>query len=305
MIQRWRELLPRWLRRRLLLKFLRFDEDRLRDVRVRLADHEIKTHESLQLLHRIYVSSAITQPHASGLYLNKHLANPRTLTFCAMQGDVVVGTTSLVLDSALGLPGDASHRDVNDGLRTQGRRLAECVATACDARFRHTGLVFLLYQAMIRVAKSAGIDLVVIRARPKGVLLYEELMVADRLGGPRVDPSARTPAGVPISFTLLGVSPRLAEGRVRERFRSYAGKRITPVELFFEPHPQVHLPAELLVTEERRAVCRSLLAVRQDILDKASADERGFLLDAVASCATASPLVSRPAALAEASGHGA
>ena len=266
-------VLPRNAQRKLLLRYVRFDAEKLDGVRVYVAETKADVQAGSRLVHDIYVGKGKIPANRQRLHVTKHNALPSTIMFIAKKGDRVIGTTSLVQDSPLGLPLDTTHRTELDQLRAQGLSMYEVVGTACDDEYRGTGLVFYLYRAMVQAAIRANIDRVVISALAKGMLIYEELLVCDRIGEMRPHPA--------FSNALSGaleLKVKTCEGRVLERFNGLARYERTPHYFFFgKDVPQIQLPDDFTVSAERLEASAALVRARFELFRTLPRDERHYL----------------------------
>lgn len=261
--------LPRDVQRRLLLRYVRFDEQKLAALRVHLAETPADVRGAVRLLHEVYSRCGIIRPNTAGLHVTKYNALPTTMIFVAKEGSRVVGTLSMVLDTPLGLPMDSTHRPELDALRGQGLRLAEVVGTACSEDYRGSGLVFYLYRTMVHAALRANLDRVVMRASRKGALLYQELMVCEVLGQLRPDPLLNNKA-----FAALALDLRSCERRGFHRFNGLAPYVTTPHYYFFGRElPQLEIPLTFEVSPQRVAASLSLVTARLDLFTSLPREE--------------------------------
>lgn len=266
-------VLPRNAQRKLLLRYVRFNEEKLRDVRIYMAESRADVRAALGLVHEVYAAKGKIKPNAAKLHVTKHNALPSTLIFIAKKGDRVVGTTSLVQDSPIGLPLDLMHRKSVDEMRAQNLSLCEAVSTVCDEEYRGTGLIFYLYRAMLHTAARANFDRMLMSAQPKGMLIYEELMVCERFGELAHHPSFNNdhPSGA------LQLNLKTCEGRAYERFDGLAPYERTPHHIFFgKKVPQIELPEDTSVSPERLEASAALIKSRFELFRTLPRDERHY-----------------------------
>src|SRR5689334_6528362 len=102
----WMHLLPRALRRRLLLRHVRIDRSKLEPLRLSRGTGERELRGALGLVHDAYVAAGIIEARPSGLHVTQHNILPTSLIFVARsQDDRVVATTMLVPDDPnIGVP---------------------------------------------------------------------------------------------------------------------------------------------------------------------------------------------------------
>ncbi|HEU4406205.1 MAG TPA: hypothetical protein VFS43_13150 [Polyangiaceae bacterium] len=266
-------VLPRNAQRKLLLRYIRFNEEKLRDVKIYVAESRADVRAALTLVHDVYSAKGKIKTNAARLHVTKHNALPSTLIFIAKKGDRVIGTTSLVQDSPIGLPIDSMQRKGLDELRAQNLLLCEAVSTVCDEEYRGTGLIFYLYRAMMHTALRANFDRMVMSAQPKGMLIYEELLCCERFGELAYHPSFTNaqPSGA------LQLNLKTCEGRGYERFDGLAPYERTPHYIFYgKKVPQIELPEDLTVSAERLEASAALIKARFDLFRTLPRDERHY-----------------------------
>jgi len=257
------DYLPRKIRQRVVLGRVNVDFERLRGLRVKLATTEAEMLGAARLVHDAYVARGIIEPHASGLMFHPQMVLPTSMTFVALLDDAVVGTSSLVGDSPLGLPLDRSFRDEIAGFRVRGEHLAEVSALAVAPEHRKSGVAYLLNRLTVRTALQAKIDRLVMSVHPRAETLYRTAMLFEKFGDER-------------GYTGLNAAPAIAMslpvGDVVERFRE-AFNHLGPVagnghHLYFAMDcPEVKdLPgAASAPFEERAGACAALARARMDL----------------------------------------
>lgn len=83
------------------------------------------------LVHDQYIKRGYQTAHPKGVHFTPHFALPTSHTFIASIGPEVVGTLTMVIDGAFGLPMEKEYPDEIKDLRKQGHRMAElsCLVT--------------------------------------------------------------------------------------------------------------------------------------------------------------------------------
>lgn len=267
-------ILPRNAQRKLLLRHVRFEREKLENLHIYMAETEADLRGAMGLVHDVYSSKGIIKQQRGGLHITKHNVLPSSFVFVAKDKTTgrIVGTTTLLRDEPmLGLPMDATHREELDGLRAQGSSFAEFVSTACDDEYRGTGLIFYLYRLAVHAAISAGVQTMVMRVHPKAVPLYEELLVCDRLGEVRTDPALnhKPAAG-------LRVEVKMIAGRMMERFGQKASER-NPYHIFFgAPMCRIDVPVDFVTSPQRLAASATLVKSRPDLFSTLPRPERQY-----------------------------
>ncbi|MEO8187744.1 MAG: GNAT family N-acetyltransferase, partial [Burkholderiaceae bacterium] len=104
---------------------------------LKIADTKEELEACFRLLHDAYVVSGFQKPDSSGMRATIYHALPTTTTLCAKYEGEVVGTMSLIRESAFGFP----MQTVFDlqAVRAKGGNIAEVSALAVHPKYRRTG----------------------------------------------------------------------------------------------------------------------------------------------------------------------
>lgn len=169
---------------------------------------------AFRILHDAYVDAGFAQPHSSGMRITRYHALPSTSTLVAKWDGEVVGTISIVRDSAFGFPLDQIF-DVSS-LRQKGRRVAEISSLAIKKEFRRERgkILFPLMKFMHNYCSYYfGTDTMVIAVNPRHIEFYEALFFFQRLQMKTVD-----------SYDFANGAPAVgAFKHFRDMFRETAG----------------------------------------------------------------------------------
>jgi hypothetical protein len=267
-------ILPRNAQRKLLLRHVRFEREKLEGLRIFMAESLPDLRGAMKLVHDVYASKGIIKQQRGGLHITKHNVLPSSMVFVAKEvaSGRIVGTTTLLRDEPmLGLPMDATHRQELDGLRAGDQSFAEFVSTACDDEYRGTGLIFYLYRLAMHASISAGMRTMVMRVHPKAVPLYEELLVCERLGDVRNDPALNGKPAAGLRVDLV-----TGPGRMLERFGTKATER-NPYHIFFgDPMARIDVPVDFVTSPERLAASAALVKSRPDLFSTLPRPERQY-----------------------------
>lgn len=119
----------------------------------------------------------------------------RHVTLLAQQGERVVGTLTLGLDSGAGLSVDEAHRSAVDAIRSQGGRVCELTRLAVDAGETPRLALGLLVQSAYLVGRLVhrATD-VFIEVNPRHVSFYERAFQFRRVGEPTMCPRVQAPS---------------------------------------------------------------------------------------------------------------
>lgn len=174
--------LPRKMRFAVYRSFVDCDPAPSERLVLKIADSRAELEACFTLLHDAYVDSGFMQPDPSGMRVTIYHALPTTTTLCAKWDGEVVGTISLIRESAFGFPLQKIF-DLS-GVRQKGGNLAEVSALAVHPRFRKTGgvILFPLMKFMYEYA-TAYFDTrhLLIAVNPNRIEMYESLLFFERL----------------------------------------------------------------------------------------------------------------------------
>ena len=169
--------------------------------------------QAFRLVHDQYVRRGYTDPHPSGRRITDHHRLPSTRVFVAQEDREVIGTVTLIEDSAAGLPMDEIYREELAQLRAAALRIAEVSALAADSRRRPVGvgvLLGLMRVLVIYAAEFARLDHLCIAVNPRHVPFYTNVLQFRQFGPRKAFPKVN---GAP------AVGLRLDLGFVRDLIR--------------------------------------------------------------------------------------
>ena len=149
---------------------------------LKIAETQEELEACFKLLHDAYVSSGFMTPDQSGMRVTIYHALPTTTTLCAKFDDQVVGTLSLIRESAIGFPLQRIF-DLTDVREKEGQ-IAEVSALAVHPRFRRTGgtILFPLMKFMYEYCTTFfDTRHLVIAVNPRHIEMYESLLFFKRL----------------------------------------------------------------------------------------------------------------------------
>ena len=155
---------------------------------LKLAETREELEACFRILHDAYVQAGLMHPDPSGLRVTVYHALPTTSTLLAKYGDEVVGTLSLVRESALGFPLQKIFEI--DAVRAAGGSIAEVSSLAVKRSFQARGgiILFPLMKFMYEYAtRCFDTRHLVIAVNPRHIPMYESLLFFERLRqGPAV-----------------------------------------------------------------------------------------------------------------------
>lgn len=175
-------VLPRDIRFAIYRSFVDCDPAPNERLVLKIADTQEELEACFTLLHDAYVDSGFMQPDPSAMRVTIYHALPTTTTLCAKWDGEVVGTISLIRESAFGFPLQKIF-DLS-GVRLKGGNLAEVSALAVHPKFRKTGgfILFPLMKFMYEYAtKYFDTRHLLIAVNPNRIEMYESLLFFERL----------------------------------------------------------------------------------------------------------------------------
>ncbi|MDX9700635.1 MAG: hypothetical protein RBT55_13760 [Rhodocyclaceae bacterium] len=186
-VSRLAEWLPGHVRARAYARMLRCDQALPDKVVFKLAETREELEACFRLLHDAYVEAGFMLPDPSGMRVTVYHALPTTSTLLCRHGDRVVGTLSLIRESALGFPMQRVF-DIS-AIRGAGGQVAEVSALAIDRRFRAaSGRILLPLMKFMYEYATRQFDTrhLVIAVNPRHVGFYESVLCFQRLSRHKV-----------------------------------------------------------------------------------------------------------------------
>ena len=179
-------------------------ESALKLFKIRFADSDGRRQSASFLVQRRYAwrGYAIETSSAS---------HPSRVILPAYDGDEVVATISIGLDSAMGLFVDALFGHELKSLRARGGRVCEFTKLAIDEMIKSKQvLAALFHTAYIQARRIGACTDLVVEVNPRHVRFYERMLGFRVFGSTRADPRVQAPA------TLLHLDLRHAETQYRK-----------------------------------------------------------------------------------------
>lgn len=157
-------------------------------LQLKIAETKEELEACFAVLHDAYVDSGFMKPDPSGMRVTIYHALPTTTTLCAKYDGEVVGTISLIRESALGVPLQRIF-DLN-AVREKEGFIAEVSALAVHRKFRKTGgsILFPLMKFMYEYCTTFfDTRHLVIAVNPSHIEMYESLLFFKRLSAKMVE----------------------------------------------------------------------------------------------------------------------
>lgn len=174
--------LPQKQRFRIFRSFADCDPAPSPRLQLKIAETKEELEACFAVLHDAYVDSGFMKPDPSGMRVTIYHALPTTTTLCAKYDGQVVGTISLVRESALGVPLQRIF-DLSSVREKEGH-IAEVSALAVHRKFRKTGgsILFPLMKFMYEYCTTFfDTRHLVIAVNPSHIEMYESLLFFKRL----------------------------------------------------------------------------------------------------------------------------
>lgn len=181
-------MLPQKRRHDVYRSFVQCDDAPSQKLVLKIAETREELEACFKLLHDAYVDSGFMTPDPSGMRVTIYHALPTTTTLCAKYDDKVVGTISLIRESAIGFPLQRIF-DLSS-VRAKEGQIAEVSALAVHPRFRRTGgsVLFPLMKFMYEYCTTFfDTRHLVIAVNPRHIEMYESLLFFRRLSANIVD----------------------------------------------------------------------------------------------------------------------
>lgn len=250
--------LPPFVRRNLVRRSFRFREDLVQGLSAQLATNAEDALAAARLVHDAYVARKLIAAHPSGLRVTPSHALPSTFVLVAKREGAVIGTISLQVDGAFGVPMESAFGAEIASLRAEGRRIAEVGALSIAPEHRGVGVVHLLNRAMFEVARAVGVDDLVMAVSDWAADLYETTLCFERMGDVRPYPG--------LVRSVPAAAMRLSLAEAPARFRAQAPE--TYAVYVQRPWSEVSLPAGLAVNARPAGTLdgvRALVSARRDV----------------------------------------
>ena len=174
--------LPRRKRYRILRFFAHYDPAPSPRLVFKIAETREELEACFRLLHDVYVRHGYMEPDPSGMRVTIYNALPTTTTLCALFDNKVVGTLSLIRESAIGLPLQRIF-DLTS-VRAKRGNIAEVSGLAIHPAFQQQGGMILmplmkcLYEYCASFFDTRHL---VIAVNPRHIETYESLLFFRRL----------------------------------------------------------------------------------------------------------------------------
>ncbi|GJQ58832.1 MAG: hypothetical protein D8M57_06210 [Candidatus Scalindua sp. AMX11] len=202
-----------------------------------------RTKEELEgaaaLVHKEYTKKGYIKNSNSKLRLGMHNAHPQTTTFVATAGKDVIATTTVILDSSVGLPMDEIYHQELNQLRAGDKKICEISMLACDTELFNNGvsmmlnskklfLVFSLFKHILDYTKEfLKLDYICITINPKHKITYDFLLFKD-MGELKMYDEVNNAPAIAKYINLNTVEKEFKKHDRRERYSMFIQRKTDP-----------------------------------------------------------------------------
>ena len=157
--------------------------------KIRLAHSDDRVGSASMLVQKMYATR--------GYPANPVKRGAMRFTLMAYQGDKVVGTITLALDSEQGLLADQLYKTEVDTLRAAGRRVGELTKLAIDrhagSKYIFAGLLHIAYIYAIRIYDYTDVVMEIV---PRHMDYYVKMLGCEPLGEEKLNPRVNFPVNL-------------------------------------------------------------------------------------------------------------
>lgn len=134
--------------------------------------------EAFRLVQQRYEVAGYAKSNLSGMRFGIHNFLKSTTSFVGTFADRVVATTSLVVDSGLGLPLSRSYEEEYNFLKSRFGKIAEGTMFACEAEFENKGMGVQLglFHHMLCKCVTEGVEALSLVVNPKHMGFYQKVL---------------------------------------------------------------------------------------------------------------------------------
>ena len=202
-------------------EMIRTDEEGMEGIVFRIARTREDLAAAFRLVHDTYVHEGYMDPDPSGMRFSIHHSLPFSTTFLAEKDGEVVITTTLFLDSPIGLPADALYKVELDDLRREGRLVAEIGSFAAAAHCRNLGLKAALHiqkLLFLYTFEYLSVDDTIITIHPRHRDYYKYILLFEQIGIEKVYHRVKGSPAIAMHLNLRTIKSRLQ--------KAYAGNAL-------------------------------------------------------------------------------
>ncbi len=175
-------LLPQSLRKHIIRSKFEVSYDLSSDIILKQAETEDEIYAAFRLVHDAYVDLGYIDTHPERVRFTEFFALPTTVILVAKYKDDVIGTISIILDTALKLPADTTWN--LDKFRSEGQVIGEVASLAISNKFKMRRgtlllpLCKLMYEYATYILKLDGI---VVAATHEVEPFYTDILLFEKV----------------------------------------------------------------------------------------------------------------------------
>lgn len=213
------------------LRRLHWDPRDVRGVSFKLAESLDEREQAFDLVQQMYARSGLVDGSEPGCRFSVYHLLPTTTIFIALHAGRVVGTLSLIEDSLLGVPMEASHPSEVQLVREADHRFAEIGVLALAPERRGKGVPLMLYNMLFRWARlHRYVRTLLIAVHPQIRSFFEAVLLFRRLGPVRRYESLNGAPSAALALDLATVTDDYR--RIYDRPSRYLRPPGVPVNLY-------------------------------------------------------------------------
>ena len=210
-------LLPQSVRAKFLRKQFEVPSSLPSDLILKQAETEDEIKQALRIVYDSYLTLNYIDANDSRLRLTKYQLLPTTVILIAKRKDEVIGTMSIVMDTSLKLPSDASW-DLSD-LRKNGRQIAEISSLTIKKNEMSRGKLLLpLCKLMYDYCTSLlHLDAIVVSTNSEVEPFYIDLLMFQRISKQAIRPNVSV-KGRSSTCCYLNLRTEYAEAQFKKHY---------------------------------------------------------------------------------------
>ena len=179
-LKKFKFLLPEALYNWLILKFIKLPLVEKSDLVIKLAQTREELEEAFDFIYQQRTNNK-ERGRTLRLRISKYQLTPGSNIIIAKQGDKIVGSLSLFVDSCLGIPSDEAW-DLHQ-FKLKHPRIVEASHLTLDKRFSNGDLVFQLFKcALYYIKNNLRAQTLVMSMKENTSSLYESIFKFKRVG---------------------------------------------------------------------------------------------------------------------------
>lgn len=181
---------------------------KVKDLEIKIAETRNELQQAFSLVHDTYVKEGFIKPHPSGMRLCLQNAAPETATLIGKINGKVICTTTLYINSFLGVPMDSQFEQEIAFLRSRKRHFGEVgsLATHSDYRSMDSTLQLYLQKALMNYSINyLKLDDVVITVSDRHHYFYKYILQFQSIGKMKYYDAVNGRPAIPMRINLTNI----------------------------------------------------------------------------------------------------